>query len=58
MVSVFVNFEALEPINLNQINELPDALIWRQGGSRVIFWRCGIAESRKVSDVAGLADTG
>ena len=55
MISVFVNFEALEPINLNQINELSDALI----GGRVglvyflALWNCRVAKSIRRSGLAG-----
>jgi hypothetical protein len=43
VISVFMHFVALDPINLNQINELRDAPIWRDSF-------CGDAEM--VSPVA------
>ena len=41
VISVFMHFVALDPINLNQINELRDAPIWRDDGFRAF---CGDAE--------------
>ena len=47
VISVFVHFVALDPINLNQINELRDARVWPYVGFRAF---CGDAEM--VSPVA------